>query len=137
MHTVSCSHDSNANSSLSLIANAEDPIGNVMLRREISPGLILQKETTPLGVLLAIFEVLLYSLHVNLLNCLELSYQSSHQHFTEIRIANALITSSIFHPSPHLFPFSSQLLVLKFVFLQIFNFIPCIFTFSICRILVF
>lgn len=29
----------------------------MMLRREISPGLILQKETTPLGVLLAIFEV--------------------------------------------------------------------------------
>jgi gamma-glutamyl phosphate reductase len=41
---------------LRLIADSADPIGSVMMRREISPGLILQKETTPLGVLLAIFE---------------------------------------------------------------------------------
>jgi len=38
------------------IAEAEDPIGRVLSRTELAPGLLLQKETTPLGVLLVIFE---------------------------------------------------------------------------------
>jgi delta-1-pyrroline-5-carboxylate synthetase len=38
------------------IANAPDPIGKIISVTEISEGLILTKETTPLGVLLAIFE---------------------------------------------------------------------------------
>lgn len=41
---------------LKRIVDSPDPIGSVVMRKEISPGLLLQKETTPLGVLLAIFE---------------------------------------------------------------------------------
>jgi delta-1-pyrroline-5-carboxylate synthetase len=38
------------------LANAEDPIGNVLHRCKIVEGLILQKITVPIGVLLVIFE---------------------------------------------------------------------------------
>ena len=43
--------------SLEPVVRAPDPIGRVVSTKEISPGLVLQKETAPLGVLLAIFEV--------------------------------------------------------------------------------
>lgn len=39
------------------IADAPDPIGRVLAKTELAPGLVLQKETTSLGVLLVIFEV--------------------------------------------------------------------------------
>ncbi|XP_061343567.1 delta-1-pyrroline-5-carboxylate synthase-like isoform X2 [Gastrolobium bilobum] len=38
------------------IANMEDPIGRVLKRTELSDGLILEKTSSPLGVLLIVFE---------------------------------------------------------------------------------
>ncbi|KAK4778337.1 hypothetical protein SAY87_018524 [Trapa incisa] len=42
--------------SIRLLANMEDPIGKVLKRTEIADGLILEKTSSPLGVLLIIFE---------------------------------------------------------------------------------
>ncbi|KAG4962287.1 hypothetical protein JHK82_038976 [Glycine max] len=39
-----------------IIANMEDPIGQVLKRTELSDGLILEKTSSPLGVLLIVFE---------------------------------------------------------------------------------
>ncbi|ESW13837.1 hypothetical protein PHAVU_008G230300 [Phaseolus vulgaris] len=39
-----------------VIANMDDPIGRVLKRTEISDGLILEKTSSPLGVLLIVFE---------------------------------------------------------------------------------
>ncbi|XP_052735828.1 delta-1-pyrroline-5-carboxylate synthase isoform X3 [Vigna angularis] len=39
-----------------IIANMEDPIGRVLKRTELSDGLILEKTSSPLGVLLIVFE---------------------------------------------------------------------------------
>ncbi|TKY56790.1 Delta-1-pyrroline-5-carboxylate synthase [Spatholobus suberectus] len=39
-----------------IIANTEDPIGRVLKRTELSDGLILEKTSSPLGVLLIVFE---------------------------------------------------------------------------------
>jgi delta-1-pyrroline-5-carboxylate synthetase len=38
------------------IADSEEPIGKILSRMELSPGVLLQKETVPIGVLLVIFE---------------------------------------------------------------------------------
>tara|TARA_R110002050_G_scaffold113130_2_gene227729 strand:+ start:501 stop:869 length:369 start_codon:yes stop_codon:yes gene_type:complete len=38
------------------IAEMEDPLGNVLKRREITDGLTLEQVTSPIGVLLVIFE---------------------------------------------------------------------------------
>ncbi|KAK4743141.1 hypothetical protein SAY87_001142 [Trapa incisa] len=42
--------------SIHLLANMKDPIGNVLKRTEIADGLILEKTSSPLGVLLIVFE---------------------------------------------------------------------------------
>ncbi|XP_020202258.1 delta-1-pyrroline-5-carboxylate synthase [Cajanus cajan] len=39
-----------------IIANMEDPIGQILKRTELSDGLILEKTSSPLGVLLIVFE---------------------------------------------------------------------------------
>jgi len=41
---------------INAIAAAEEPIGKVLSRTELGDGLVLRKETTPIGVLLIVFE---------------------------------------------------------------------------------
>ncbi|XP_019419158.1 PREDICTED: delta-1-pyrroline-5-carboxylate synthase-like [Lupinus angustifolius] len=43
-------------SNIRIIANMEDPIGRVLKRTELADGLILEKTSSPLGVLLIVFE---------------------------------------------------------------------------------
>nr|ALP82445.1 delta 1-pyrroline-5-carboxylate synthase [Lycoris radiata] len=42
--------------SIRVLANMEDPIGRVLMRTELADGLILEKTSCPLGVLLIVFE---------------------------------------------------------------------------------
>ncbi|XP_031380815.1 delta-1-pyrroline-5-carboxylate synthase [Punica granatum] len=42
--------------SIRTLANMEDPIGNVLKRTEIADGLVVEKTSSPLGVLLIVFE---------------------------------------------------------------------------------
>ncbi|KAA0041452.1 delta-1-pyrroline-5-carboxylate synthase [Cucumis melo var. makuwa] len=42
--------------SIRTLANMEDPIGHVLKRTEVSDGLVLEKTSSPLGVLLIVFE---------------------------------------------------------------------------------
>ncbi|CAK7325754.1 unnamed protein product [Dovyalis caffra] len=42
--------------SIRVLANMEDPIGHVLKRTELSDGLLLEKTSSPLGVLLVVFE---------------------------------------------------------------------------------
>ncbi|QCE01262.1 delta-1-pyrroline-5-carboxylate synthetase [Vigna unguiculata] len=46
----------NLANNMRIIANMEDPIGRVLKRTELSDGLILEKTSSPLGVLLIVFE---------------------------------------------------------------------------------
>ncbi|GAB4859334.1 Delta-1-pyrroline-5-carboxylate synthase [Ancistrocladus abbreviatus] len=42
--------------SIRVLANMEEPIGRVLKRTELADGLILEKTSCPLGVLLIVFE---------------------------------------------------------------------------------
>ncbi|KAJ4840986.1 Delta-1-pyrroline-5-carboxylate synthase [Turnera subulata] len=46
----------NLSNSIRVLANMEDPIGRILKRTELADGLVLEKTSSPLGVLLIVFE---------------------------------------------------------------------------------